>query len=92
LVRPPPLHGLSLRELYRRGWIIEGSCGKHREPKIYYSIVRAEYLLNRVDPPVHEALAKLRCPHCHMRVDDAKVTRRPEFAESFLARAKRYRR
>lgn len=93
LLRPPPLHSLSLRELYRRGWIIEGSCSRHRSNEaIYYSVVRAERLLNCIDPPVRDALAKLRCPKCHMRVDDAKVTRRPEFAESFLARASRHRR
>jgi len=92
LHRPPPLHDLSLRGLYRRGWIIQATCTRHRDPTISYSVVRAEYLMNRVDPPVHEALAKLRCPKCHMRVSDAKVVRHPASAEAFLSRAIRHRR
>lgn len=92
LLRPPPLHDLSLREMYRRGWIIQASCTRHSEATINYSVVLAEHLMNRVDPPVHDALAKLRCPKCHMRVDGAKVVRLPAIAESFLARATRHRR
>lgn len=92
LHRPPPLHNLSLRELYRRGWIIQATCSRHSEPMINFSVMLAEHLMNQVDPPVHEALAKLRCPHCHMRVSDPKVTRLPAIAESFLARAMRHRR
>lgn len=92
LQRPPPLHGLRLRELYRRGWIIQASCGRHSEPTINFSVILAEHLMNRIDPPVDEALARLRCPKCQMRVDGARVTRLPAFAESFLARATRHRR
>lgn len=92
LARPPALHSLSLRELYRRGWIIQATCARHSDPTISYSVVRAEHLINRVDPPVHEALAKLRCPKCQMRVSDANVVRHPASAEAFLSRATRHRR
>lgn len=92
LHRPPPLHDLSLRELYRRGWIIQATCTRHAEPTINYSVILAEHLMNSVDPPVHETLARLRCPKCQMRVGDAKVARLPAFAESFMARATRHRR
>jgi hypothetical protein len=92
LARPPRLHELSLRELYRRGWIIQAMCSRHSDATINYSIVRAEYLLNRVDPPVVDALAKLRCPKCHMRVSDAMVVRHPASAASMLSRATPYRR
>jgi hypothetical protein len=90
LVRPPPLHNLSLREFYRRGWIIEATCSRHIEnATINYSIARAEYLLRRVDPPVCEALSKLPCPKCHAQLSDTKLVRNPEMAVSLLGRAGR---
>lgn len=90
LTRPPPLHDLSPRELYRRSWIIQATCSRHSEPMINYSVILAEHLMNKIDPPAHEAPAKLRCPKCPMRVGDAKVARLPAFAASFLARAARH--
>lgn len=92
LMRPPPLHSLSLRQLYARGWLIQATCTRHSDSTINYPVIRAEHLMNRIDPPVHEALARLRCPKCHMRASDAKVTRHPAFADAFLARATRHRR
>ena len=69
LTRPPPLHDLSLRELYRRGWIIQANCSRHSDPRINYSVILAEHMMNRVDPLVHDALKGLRCPTSHTRAD-----------------------
>jgi len=40
---------------------------------------------------VHEALAYLRCPKCHMRVDDTHVERHPTLARLLLQSDRRAR-
>jgi hypothetical protein len=77
LAKPPNLDGLSVRELYRRGYVIATACPRHstRNSRMVYSVFEIEAIVGP-NTYVIDTLPVLKCPRCRASVTESIVVTR----------------
>lgn len=85
LAQPPRLDGLSVRELYRRGYVVATTCPRHSalNSRIVYSVFEIEAIVGP-NTYVLDTLPLLRCPRCKAPVAGT-ILRDPDLAAAMAA-------